>query len=131
MENGEERKSIAASPYPSPSINSIIYSKTSSIQSISLTFLHSNNFISNQFISSHLLASNQQAPMSLIPSLFNLRTHIFDPFSLKTYNPFLGFPFNGTFLANSDTWALTNARINWKETPKAQVFKANLTSLKK
>ncbi|XP_022138990.1 17.8 kDa class I heat shock protein-like isoform X2 [Momordica charantia] len=76
--------------------------------------------------------------MSLIPSIFGgRRSNIFDPFSLDVWDPFDGFPFsNCTALANahssaSETSAFANTRIDWKETPQAHVFKADLPGIKK
>ena len=73
--------------------------------------------------------------MSLIPSFFGgRRTNIFDPFSLDMWDPF-----DGVFtsaLANipasaRETSAFANTRIDWKETPEAHIFKADLPGLKK
>ncbi|KAI3859014.1 hypothetical protein MKX03_011107 [Papaver bracteatum] len=78
--------------------------------------------------------------MSIIPSFFgNQRTNVFDPFSLDIWDPFQGFPFSTGALtdlqggsgAARETSQLANTRIDWKETPQAHVFTADLPGVKK
>ncbi|CAH9091182.1 unnamed protein product [Cuscuta epithymum] len=72
--------------------------------------------------------------MSIIPSFFEgRRSNVFDPFSMDLWDPF----FSNT-LANftggdtaRETSAFANARIDWKETPEAHIFKADVPGLKK
>ncbi|KAJ3675672.1 hypothetical protein LUZ60_004714 [Juncus effusus] len=68
------------------------------------------------------------------------RSNIFDPFSLDLWDPFNSFPFANSQLSfprtsslsfHSETSAFASVRIDWKETPEAHVFKADLPGLKK
>jgi len=71
--------------------------------------------------------------MSLIPSFFGgRRSNVFDPFSLDVWDPFKDFPFpnslSSSFPQNS---AFVSTHVDWKETPEAHVFKADIPGLKK
>ena len=66
------------------------------------------------------------------------RSNVFDPFSLDLWDPFEGFPFGSgsdsllpRISTDSDTAAFAGTRIDWKETPEAHVFKADVPGLKK
>ncbi|XP_022752686.1 17.3 kDa class I heat shock protein-like [Durio zibethinus] len=65
--------------------------------------------------------------MSLIPSFFgNRRGNNFDPFSVDVWDPFKNFP-----SLSQENSAFVSTRVDWKETPEAHVFKADLPGLKK
>ncbi|XVF19955.1 hypothetical protein REPUB_Repub11eG0155900 [Reevesia pubescens] len=65
--------------------------------------------------------------MSLIPSFFgNRRGNSFDPFSMDVWDPFKNFP-----SLSQENSAFVNTRVDWKETPEAHVFKADLPGMKK
>lgn len=74
--------------------------------------------------------------MSLIPTVFGgRRSNVFDPFSMDIWDPFQGMNFpdfpTSTALTNRDTSGIVNTRIDWKETPEAHIFKADLPGMKK
>ncbi|KAK1426822.1 hypothetical protein QVD17_15502 [Tagetes erecta] len=69
--------------------------------------------------------------MSIIPSFFGgRRSSVFDPFSLDVWDPFKDFQFPSD-VVSKETSALVNTRVDWKETPEAHVFKADLPGIKK
>ncbi|XP_050367741.1 18.5 kDa class I heat shock protein [Argentina anserina] len=69
--------------------------------------------------------------MSLIPSF--RRSNVFDPFALDLWDPFKDFQFPSSSLSEfpRENSAFVNTRIDWKETPEAHVFKADIPGLKK
>ncbi|KAK4606673.1 hypothetical protein RGQ29_000785 [Quercus rubra] len=70
--------------------------------------------------------------MSLIPSFFgSRRSNIFDPFSLEIWDPFKDLSLSSEPQFARETSALVNTRVDWKETPEAHVFKADLPGLNK
>ncbi|KAK7849175.1 18.2 kda class i heat shock protein [Quercus suber] len=70
--------------------------------------------------------------MSLIPSFFgSSRSNILDPFSLEIWDPFKDFPFSTESQFVKEASALVDTRVDWKETPEAHVFKADLPGLNK
>ena len=65
----------------------------------------------------------------MIPSFFgnNRRGNsFFDPFSLDVWDPL-----RELSSLSRDNSAIVNARVDWRETPEAHVFKADLPGLKK
>ncbi|KAL4610723.1 hypothetical protein ACB092_08G071700 [Castanea dentata] len=70
--------------------------------------------------------------MSLIPSFFgSRRSNILDLFSLEIWDPFKDFSFSSEPQFAKETSAFVNTRVDWKETPEAHVFKADLPGLNK
>lgn len=63
------------------------------------------------------------------------RSNVYDPLSLDIWDPFEGFPFKTSVAkvpsSARETTAIANTRIDWRETPEAHVFKADLPGLKK
>ncbi|CAN6568899.1 unnamed protein product [Malus baccata var. baccata] len=60
------------------------------------------------------------------------RNNVFDPFSLDIWDPFEGFGPLANFPSSArETTAIANTRIDWKETPEAHIFKADLPGIKK
>ncbi|XP_008809153.1 17.8 kDa class I heat shock protein-like [Phoenix dactylifera] len=61
------------------------------------------------------------------------RSNVFDPFSLDIWDPFQGCPFLAESRPGfvSETSAFANTRMDWKETPEAHIFKADLPGVKK
>ncbi|XP_044471027.1 18.2 kDa class I heat shock protein-like [Mangifera indica] len=69
--------------------------------------------------------------MSLIPSFFgNRRSSVIDPFALDVWDTFKDFSSLATRFPQ-ETSAFVNTRIDWRETPEAHVFKADLPGLRK
>ncbi|KAL0341345.1 UNVERIFIED_CONTAM: class I heat shock protein [Sesamum radiatum] len=67
--------------------------------------------------------------MSLIPSVFGRRSSVFDPLSMNLWDPFRDWPVSVS--SSDETSQLAATRIDWKETPEAHVFKADVPGLKK
>ena len=57
---------------------------------------------------------------------------MFDPFSLDVWDPLKDFQFPSSLSSTShDNSAFVSTRVDWRETPEAHVFKADLPGLKK
>ncbi|XP_020205751.1 18.5 kDa class I heat shock protein [Cajanus cajan] len=71
--------------------------------------------------------------MSLIPSILgNRRSNVLDPFSLDVWDPFRDFPFpTSVSVSARENSAFVSTRVDWKETPEAHVFKADIPGLSK
>ncbi|XP_065015580.1 18.1 kDa class I heat shock protein-like [Musa acuminata AAA Group] len=79
--------------------------------------------------------------MSVIPrgsGSGSRQSNLFDPFSLDLWDPIDGFPFGSSsslarpsILFPSEVSAFVGTHIDWKETPEAHVFKADIPGLKK
>ncbi|CAD6232521.1 unnamed protein product [Miscanthus lutarioriparius] len=62
------------------------------------------------------------------------RSNVFDPFSMDLWDPFDNMfrcIVPSASSSDSETAAFANVRIDWKETPEAHVFKADLPGVKK
>ncbi|XP_009344353.2 18.2 kDa class I heat shock protein [Pyrus x bretschneideri] len=60
------------------------------------------------------------------------RSNVFDPFSMDIWDPFEGFGALANVPSSArETTAIANTRIDWKETPEAHIFKADLPGIKK
>ncbi|XP_028796781.1 18.1 kDa class I heat shock protein-like [Neltuma alba] len=69
--------------------------------------------------------------MSLIPSWFGRRPNTVDPFSLHAWDPFEGWPTLPLAGFPSEMSSFAHAEVDWKETPAAHVFKADVPGMKK
>lgn len=74
----------------------------------------------------------------MVPSFFGGRrsSNILDPFSLDMWDPYDGLPFPSALTSaaqttSGDMTGFANTRIDWRETPEAHLFKADLPGLKK
>ncbi|XP_027161977.1 18.1 kDa class I heat shock protein-like [Coffea eugenioides] len=82
---------------------------------------------------------SERKKMSMVPSFFGRRSNTPD----EIWDPFQGWPFNSDFSpfsgqlrttfpsSSSETASFAHASIDWKETPNAHVFKADVPGLRK
>ncbi|TKY59223.1 18.5 kDa class I heat shock protein [Spatholobus suberectus] len=75
--------------------------------------------------------------MALIPSFFSgRRSNMFDPFSSDVRDPFKDFPLPNSLYAyflefSQENSTFLSTQVDWKETPKAHMFKADIAGLMK
>ncbi|XP_078446980.1 16.9 kDa class I heat shock protein 2-like [Wolffia australiana] len=71
--------------------------------------------------------------MSIVPSIFGRRSNMFDPFSLEAWDPFFDAfrSLSEPRLSSETASAFASTNIDWKETPEAHIFRADLPGVKK
>lgn len=91
----------------------------------------SKNRFSEFFTNSLVVSAFPTHTMSLIPNWFGRRSNTFDPFSLQAWGPFEGWPNRPFSGFPSEMSSFAHAKVDWRETPTAHVFKADMPGLKK